>query len=209
MTSRPRACTLRRGMAHPVRISARGGSLILLLSLVTPATAATFPSEWKPFGLQGLDLRAIAAAPDLLCAGVTGQGIHGRDIAASGSTGVWVPNGLGGTIPSWLWIDPIRPMYRHVALGWMSPPFHSLYRTLDGGASWFAIDNFPTLGGRAWAVNGVPNAGPLWAAGDSVWISNNLGVSWVKGNIGEGSLCIEVAPTDPLEVWTGGEGNSF
>jgi len=179
--------------------------LLLLLPILTPcAHAVAWPSEWKPFGLQGRVVRSVAGAPDLLCAGTEGQGVHCLALGGGSPTSGWVAIGPGGVTATWLWIDPVRPQHRFAAAGdsWPSP---SLYRTLDGGVAWTVIDNFPSPGGRAWAVQGVPGGGPLWAAGGGVWTSSDLGNTWAVGGPNAGLDCLEIAPADPLEVWSGGE----
>ena len=177
---------------------------LLLLPLLTSAVhAAGWPSEWKPYGLQGRTLRSIAAAPDLLCAGTESQGVFCLQLGGNGSGAGWTPIGPPGVTVTWLWIDPARPLHRFAAAG--ETPSSSLYRTLDGGASWTLIDNFPAPGGRAWAVHGVPDAGPLWAAGGSLWVSGDLGNTWAASGSFNGLDCVEIAPGNPLEVWSGGE----
>ena len=178
---------------------------LLLLPLLTPSGyAAGWPSQWKPYGLQGRTVRSVIAAPDLVCAGTEAQGVFCRHLGGGGPGAGWTPIGPAGVTVTWLWIDPVRPLHRFAAAGadW---PSSSLYRTLDGGASWSIIDHFPSPGGRAWAVHGVPDAGPLWVAGGSIWVSVDLGDSWAVGGPDNGLDCLEIAPGNPLEVWSGGE----
>jgi len=206
MPQRGRSFSKRRRSAGPAVLLVVGVLAVLPLS-ATPAIAVPWPSEWKPVGLQGLTIRAISATPHILCAGTEGQGVFCLDLGRAGSATAWESLGPAGVTVTWLWVDPVRPLHRFAAAGatWPSP---SLYRTLDGGASWAAIDQFPSPGGwagPAWAVHGVPDDGPLWAAGGSLWVSGDLGESWTVGGPYAGLDCLEIAPADPLEVWSGGE----
>src|SRR5262245_37209811 len=163
-------------------------------------------SEWKPFGLQGVTILSLAAAPDLLCAGTQGAGVYCRDLATSTGVG-WRPIGPAGTTITWLWIDPSNAQLLFAAAaGPANTP--SLYRTLNGGGTWQAVDHFPNLGGqipRSYAVHGVPGGVPIFAAGTSIWISLDRGDSWSLSSGTGGLDCLEVSPVDPRVLWSGGE----
>lgn len=163
--------------------------------------AATFPAEWKRFGLQGTTVRSLAATEDLLCAGTQGAGVFCRPL--DGSTG-WQSNGLAGLTVTWLWIDPRDPLVRFAA---SSAPANtpSLHRTLDGGVHWVAVDQFPAPGGRAWAVHGVPASPTVFAAGVQLWVSHDRGTSWSVSSSAGALDCLEVSPTDSNAIWSGGE----
>ena len=136
-----------------------GARAALALVLAAGCTAGYTPaSEWKPFGLQGLTIRSLAASPDLLCAGTQGSGVYCRDLNDPAMGTAWKSLGPAGTTVTWLWIDPVNPLTRYAACG-MAVTGPSLYRTMDGGRTWAAVDGFPNPGGpvpRAWAVHGVP-----------------------------------------------------
>jgi len=208
-------------MAYPIRVrscrhdtvgrGAGGHRGWPLSSWLWPAAGAaraqatdTFSWEWKPFGLRGVLVRSLAAAPSLLCAGTQGRGIFCLDLSATASG--WRPAGLDGARITWIWIDPLREQVRFAACDGFGG-FHSLYRTLDGGASWTPIDGaFP--GGfppYVYAVQGVPGAPTVFAAGGGIWRSDDLGATWTLLGAAPGEDCLEIAPTDPRTIWSGGE----
>jgi photosystem II stability/assembly factor-like uncharacterized protein len=182
-------------------------------ALWTAAVAGTgsnlpYPAEWKRYGLQGFTVRSLAAAPDLLCAGTQGSGVYCRDLAAKSPSAGWVSNGLPGVTVTWIWIDPATPLVRYAAAG-APGNTPSLFRTLDGGQSWTAVDDFPNPGGgpppRAYAVAGIAGSRTVFAAGTAIWISHDGGETWeVSSDVG-GLDCLEASPADPEAVWTGGE----
>src|SRR5262245_26497042 len=158
----------------------------------TQATQS-FTWEWKPFGLQGKLARSLAASPSLLCVGTQGRGILCLDPAAPSSG--WKPAGLDGATVTWLWIDPLREQVRFAACDGTGG-FRMLYRTLDGGVHWTPLDaGFP--GGAPWvyAVQGVPGAQRVFAAGGDLWRSDNLGTTWVLLPADSGLDCLEIAST--------------
>jgi hypothetical protein len=171
-----------------------------------PLSATGTPAaEWEPYGLQSVVVRSLAAAPDLLCAGTHGQGVFCIDLAAAEP--IWLRAGLDGLIVTWIWIDPLAPHVRFAAVNG-GPTSPSLYRTLDGGATWEPIPDLPTPFGtspRVLAVHGVAGAGTIFAAGGHIWRSDDLGESWRLLSSEGGLVCLEVAPTGPDTIWIGGE----
>ena len=164
------------------------------------ATGA-FSWEWKPFGLPGVLVRSLVAAPSLLCAGTQGRGISCLDLSAPGSG--WRPAGLNGATVTWIWIDPLREQVRIAACDG-SGGFRSIYRTLDGGVSWLPIDS--TIPGTpyVYAVQGVPGTPTVFAAGSSIWRTDDL-FSWKLVSSEAAEDCLEIDPTDPSTIWSGGE----
>ena len=196
----------RRG--RPMTSFPSGARAALALVLAAGCTAGSTPaSEWKPFGLQGLTVRSLAASPDLLCAGTQGSGVYCRDLNGPAMGTAWKPLGPAGTTVTWLWIDPVNPLTRFAACG-MAVTGPSLYRTMDGGRTWAAVDGFPNPGGptpRAWAVHGVPGTATVYAAGWTVWVSHDLGNHWAATTAAAGLDCLEVSGADPAVLWSGGE----
>ncbi len=169
----------------------------------------TFTWEWKPFGLRGILVRSFAATPSELCAGTHGRGIFCLDLSATWKG--WRPAGLDGARVSWIWIDPAREQVRFAACEG-SGSIHSLYRTLDGGATWAPIDGgIPPGGFTPWvyAVQGVPGGPTVFAAGGEIWKSDDLGLTWTLLGADQGEDCLDIAPTDPRTIWSGGETNIF
>ena len=165
----------------------------------------TFTWEWTPFGLSGVLVRSLAAAPSVLCAGTQGRGIFHLDPGAAWKG--WRQAGLDGATVTWMWIDPVREQVRFAACDG-SGGFHRLYRTLDGGASWTPMDGgFPTGGfpPAVYAVQGVPGAPTVFAAGGGIWRSDDLGTTWSRLGAEPAEDCLEIAPTDPRTIWSGGE----
>lgn len=191
---------------HPLRLNSLARAPLLLSAALLCATAPpALAGEWEPFGLQGTIIRSLAAAPDLLCAGTEGFGVHCLELGVSNSN--WSSAGLPGTTITWLWIDPLNPDVRFAAadnpLG--GPP---LYRTLHGGHSWDPIEDLPLPWGgtaRVFAVDGVPGTPTVVAAGGHVWRTDDLGDSWSLLSTDGGLCSLEVAPTDPDTIWIGGE----
>ncbi|MFQ5877708.1 MAG: WD40/YVTN/BNR-like repeat-containing protein [Acidobacteriota bacterium] len=200
--------TLRQPVAFPAALLAlavAGGPSAGAAPRQPAATGLPYASEWRPFGLQGLTIRSLAAAVDLLCAGTQGEGIFCLDLASARP--VWRRGGLDGRVVTWLWIDPLDPQVRFAAVdpGLAGPP---LYRSRDGGAAWEPIEDLPTPFGsapRVYAVQGVAGTGTVFAAGGGMWRSDDLGISWRALPPDGGLVCLEVARTDPDSVWIGGE----
>src|SRR5213594_1617777 len=123
------------------RMAPRVASLLMAAGCAVVAARAqapgTFTWEWKPFGLQGVLVRSLAAAPSVLCAGTQGRGIFCLDLSATWNG--WRPAGLDGATVTGIWIDPRRPQVRFAACDG-SGGFHILYQTLNGGATWTPID---------------------------------------------------------------------
>src|SRR3989442_2072840 len=190
------------------RMAPRVASLLMAAGCAVVAARAqapgTFTWEWKPFGLQGVLVRSLAAAPSVLCAGTQGRGIFCLDVSATWDG--WRPAGLAGATVTWIWIDPVREQERFAACDG-SGGFHSLYRTLDGGVSWTPIDGAFPGGFPPWiyTVQGVPGAPTVFAAGGSIWRSDDLGTTWNLLAAADGDDCLEIAPTDPRPIWSGGE----
>src|SRR2546428_14061527 len=116
------------------RRATRVASLLVAVGCAVGAVRAqapaTFTWEWKPFGLHGVMVRSLAAAPSVLCAGTQGRGIFCLDLSATGNG--WRPAGLDGATVTWIWIDPQRPQGRFAACDG-SGGFPRLYQTPTGG----------------------------------------------------------------------------
>src|SRR5206468_210219 len=113
------------------RIAPRVASLLVAVGCAVGGARAqatgTFTWEWEPFGLRGVLVRSLAAAPSLLCAGTQGRGVFCLDLSATWNG--WRPAGLDGARITWIWIDPLREQVRFAACDGFGG-FHSLYRTL-------------------------------------------------------------------------------
>lgn len=168
---------------------------------------AAVPAEWAAYGLQGISVRSLAATNDILCAGTQGAGVFCRLLNGSGTGTGWFAKGLAGVTVTWLWIDPLDPLVLFAAAGApVNAP--SLYRTTNGGQSWIPADHFPDPGGptpRAYAVDGVPGSGTIFAAGTQVWVSHDLGQSWTLSSTSGGLDCLEISRANPSAIWSGGE----
>ena len=193
--------------AAPVRLPAVAAPLYLVALLCLAALAAppARAGEWEPFGLPGLTIRSLAAAPGRLCAGTAGRGVFCLDpLSATGWKGI----GPDGATVTDLWIDPADPEVILAAVDSTLGLFAPLYRTSDGGAGWERIDALPTAFGaipRVYAVQGVSGAGTLVAAGSAVWRSDDRGDTWRLLRQDGGLVSLAIAPTDPDTLWVGGE----
>lgn len=175
---------------------------LLVLSPLVPASwsqsfaQSVTPPRWKPFGLQGVTVRSLATAPDLLCAGTQGQGIYCKNLPG----GAWMFQGLAGKTVNWIWIDPTRPNVAFAATDAMGQ-LGQLYRSLNGATSWEPSGT----GLYVYAVDGVPGTNSIYVAGGGVWRSDDLGDSWTQKYANGGQWSLEIAPTNPQVIWAGGE----
>ena len=185
--------------------------LAFLLSALTPI-AFLFPdasaSEWHPFGLQGITVRSLAAAPGRLCAGTVGRGVYCLDMRSRPSG--WQALGPQGTTITGLWIDALRPGLIFAAAS--QPGVNALFRSLDGGRTWQDVGpNIPSAIVAVYGVHGVPGSDTVYAAGGAVWRSDDLGESWTAHNptgpdgVSVSLSALDVAPTDAKAIWTGGD----
>src|SRR5438093_1025941 len=133
MPARHGGARRRRGL----RVACLLAAVACAVGVARAQAPAPFTWEWKPFGLQGLLVRSLAAAPSVLCAGTQQRGIFCLDLSATGNG--WRPAGLDGATVTGIWIDPRRPQVRFAACDG-SGGFHILYQTLNGGATWTPID---------------------------------------------------------------------
>jgi photosystem II stability/assembly factor-like uncharacterized protein len=179
--------------------------LVLASVALTALPTTVHASEWKPFGLQGTIVRSLATAPDLLCAGTQGDGVHCLDLGVPNAR--WKSLGPRDSTILWLWIDPLDPDVRFASAD-NSFGGAPLYRTTDGGRSWDPLDDLPVpFGGipRVFAVDGVAGTPTVMAGGGHIWRSDDLGGSWSLLSSEGGLDCLEIAPTDPDTIWVGGE----
>jgi hypothetical protein len=163
--------------------------------------AGTAASDWEPFGLQGLRVRTLAVASELICAGTDAAGVHCRELSTDGAA--WVPRGLDGETITELWIDDTNPQVMFAALALSTSP--GLYRTLDGGENWERL--VEGLAESARAVHGVPGSPTVFACRGKFYRSLDHGESWeelLPGSWAVSFTQIEVAPTDETTVWLTG-----
>ena len=181
---------------HPVRLA---GLVFLGAALMAPAARA----DWRPFGLQGIQVRTLESAPGRLCAGTNGQGVFciDRRLPREG----WQPIGLDGLVVTDLWIDPERTDVIFAAAD-QGANRSRLSRSLDGGRTWEPIGD-RLLGGYGVVarVAGVPGSPTVYAAGGAVWRSDDLGETWRTVLDQAWQYNLEVAPTDPQTVWSAGD----
>ena len=202
----------RRGGRAAVSVGTWLSSALIALGMgaagLPPAWAqiGITPHDWRPLGLQGIAVNAVAAAPDRICAGTQGKGVACLDLRLP-QIG-WRPAGLDGVNVTGLWIDPGRP---DLMFAGTDGAFDLIlmFRTLDGGRAWEPIGAnvpFPQSGVRLMSlVQGVPGSSTVFAAGGTVWRSDDLGETWREVFPQAYQAALEVAPTDPETVWAGGD----
>jgi hypothetical protein len=180
-------------------------ALTPLLFLVSEVSA----SEWHPFGLQGIEVRSLAAAPGRLCAGTAGRGVFCLDLRSKPSG--WQSLGPEGTTITGLWFDPARPELIFAAA---SPSgVNVLFRSFDAGRTWQDLGpNIPaTTYAKVHNVQGVSGSDTVYASGGAVWRSDDLGETWKAHNPTDpdgaqvSNPLLDVAPTDARTIWTGGD----
>ena len=178
------------------------------LTGLLPARAQTQNAfhDWRPIGLQGIAVNALAAAPGRICAGTQGKGVSCLDLRAPRRG--WQPAGLDGVNVTGLWIDPARPDLMFAGTDGAFDVI-LMFRTRDGGGTWEPIGAnvpFPQSGVRLMSlVQGVPGSSTVFAAGGSVWRSDDLGETWREVLSQAYQAALEVAPTDPGTIWAGGD----
>jgi hypothetical protein len=122
----------------------------------------------------------------------------------------WSATGLSNTSVSAVAIDPLNPDTLYAGTtDYFSPrgvfPFLGLFKSTDGGNSWFAVNNgLSDLFGNVSIINAVaidPNDPNILYAGTSgrgVFRSADGGASWSEFNLGLTSLSINVLAVDSL-----------
>jgi hypothetical protein len=160
-------------------------------------------ADWRPFGLQGIEVLTVEAVPERVCAGTKGRGVFCLDTRVPRQG--WQSIGLDGVVVRDLWIDPARPEVIFAAADGASIAVQ-LFRTLDAGRTWEPIganvrEGFPSIT-RVAGVAGTPT---VYSSGGAVWRSDDLGETWraVLSQAWQDNL--EIAPTDPQTVWSGGD----
>jgi photosystem II stability/assembly factor-like uncharacterized protein len=169
--------------------------------LATSASAAA----WRPLGLQGAPVRALAATAEKLCAGTEGRGVACLDAPAT--SGTWRGLGPEGVTVTGLWLDPLRSDLVFAATDGEFATI-LMFRSLDNGRTWEPLGSgvpFPSTGVRRMSlVAGVPGSMTVLAGGGAVWRSDDLGESWSEVLARPHQNALEVSPADPAIVWVGG-----
>jgi len=144
-------------------------------------------SSWEPYGLDGLrvtDLQSVgpylyATVLDLDALGQeTGIGLFRRYTADAESA--WVSLGLSGVKLNRVWVNPAMPDTIVVSTRNPAPSSGSVFRSLDGGASWQRADAGlePDAGGRV--IGSTDDPALLLLAHDAygIYRTTNLGQTW-------------------------------
>jgi Viral BACON domain len=122
----------------------------------------------------------------------------------------WSATGLSNTSVSAVAIDPLNPDTLYAGTtDYYSPrgvvPFLGLFKSTDGGDSWFAINNgLSDLFGNVSIITAVaidpddPNILYAGTSGRGVFSSADGGASWSEVNLGLNNLSINALTIDPL-----------
>lgn len=177
-------------------------------ALETPAIAT--PGVWEPFGLDGYDVLALTQHDAYIFAAVypspaAGQGFgHGVWRRHEHPDSTWVQLGLEGIGVISIWVRPDDPTIIYASALTSSYPQangHLLFRTLNGGTTWSALEPGPQAFSSRTIV-GTPNVPTemLMSADDVVHRSTDAGETWIASSNSAGALLYD--SVEASTVWT-------
>jgi hypothetical protein len=181
--------------------------------------------EYSSFGLGHVSVNSLASSESYLYAGVGIKGLFRRNIIEQNTE--WEYLGFEGEFVRSVYVDPAFPDIVYVGIA--AEDFidengepHSMYKSNDGGISWTPCDDdlqFDTEWGPfripVRCIEGIPGDVSTLYVGGSFQILKSVdgGVSWdliwgmnfVPGFVND----IAVNPSNPQEIWAGGEGSCY
>ena len=108
---------------------------------------------------------------------------------AFGGVNAWTSNGPNGAVVSSIAVDPITPstLYLGTTTNGFGPEGHGIFKSIDGGESWGAVNNGLTtsfsLDIQAIVLD-PKTPGTLYAASDAIYKSIDGGAHWDPASIG-------------------------
>jgi photosystem II stability/assembly factor-like uncharacterized protein len=189
------------------------GRTIIFLLFVTPAivfAAEDILAQWQPFGLQDQKVYSISVFDGALYAG-TKNGLYRKQL----SGGNWTQL-LNGKIVSEMLVLHKDTILVSVAQGQTGDPYAAgIFRTTNGGQQWerfqSGFQTFENVPITPFVMVEAPSSSTIFATGSYLIAkSTNRGRTWqpVTGGydmIGMGTHFITFDPSNPQNVWSGGE----
>ena len=183
-------------------------SLILIFLATAVSGVVSHAGTWEHIGLEGRRVETIVPFEDFVYAG-TDSGVFRCDL---GVPDQWDTLGLSHCM-----VKALIIISEDTLLAGVYESDTALYRSTDGGGTWFPYEN--GYGGiyQAWVLSMArltESSDVLFATGlASVSRTSDLGESWgpvygAWGMMGSGMAFVHVNPNDESNVWAGGESTS-
>lgn len=184
------------------------GSLFVFLLLVSVSSVShSEDSKWSNIGLPGVFVTTLTATDSALYAGTVSQGVFKKNLDEDNG---WTSLGLTDRVIGSILVDPTNSETIYIGVGSLSDI--SIYKSTDGGLSWFSSENgLPDLSDvHSMAIH--PNNSSILYAGIQygLYKSEDAGIHWenVELNDYPGPIFvydIAVDQTHPDTLYVGGE----
>jgi hypothetical protein len=184
------------------------GPLFVFLFLVSLSSVShSEDSKWSNIGFPGVFVTTLTATDSALYAGTVSQGVFKKNLNEDNG---WTSLGLTDRVIGSILIDPTHSETMYIGVGSLSDI--SMFKSTDGGLSWFSSENgLPDLS-NVYSLAIRPNNSSILYAGTQygLYKSEDEGTNWenVKLNDFPGPIfvyAIAVDQTHPDTLYVGGE----
>ena len=182
-------------------------TIALPVLLGGPFLAPPANAQWQALGLSGREVNRLSVHGEFLYA-CTSDGLH-RLSRADADT-FWTPRGFAGQrVLDLVALGP-QTLLAAKALTQAPQDTVSLFRSMDGGATWQAFQNGfgagTTSGRQARRILALAaSPGGVLASSSRIEKSDDGGLTWRI--VAQASVlnALEASPANPMRVWAGGE----